>query len=1005
MSYHAAGSSENQALYNRLNARLDSNIQLKTNASYRALAAFLIQYKCESGGDSNIIDQGQKIPYKIPEKLLPRFFDLLERCRKENLVLNFSEKQLEPSGIMLDFDIEQDDEKSQLQDHHFYSLTSSIITMISQMLSFDSVDKITTHVMFLRKTKTDFKKVDEIKESSDYFKDGFHMLIPGIKFTKDLKKYLIKKILEDEIIHSVFDGELETRGELNSILDKNSAHVVTLFPGNCKSGKVPYDISHIYKVTIKNKSIINFVQCQQGEWNTMNIVHEFSVNYNRDGGIIDKREYPIKSEILQEVRKWAINTKPLENKINQDLSILSIHDPDADELQAVVNILDIKRCDEYKDWFAIVCALAYLNDRYRAIAYQFSDKRDKGVRTEFDQVWADALSNKNKYSYSKQMIYNYAKLDNPEEFQRIMSESVFTKLTESIFDQKTNGDFDHWHIAKLLKQMIGNKFLVDIDENTEKIGWYEFVLADDPQIPGEIYKWRRCVDPHTLRIYLSEILPVLFNRALDYLDDRKNKAEEETQIKYYNKLTATVTKSRKKLFNGGFKSGVIRESEALFREMGFCRGLDKDENIMGVGNGILVFDKVPRLIESYHHYKISRYTPIKYKKIDPEDPTVQDVFKSIFDLFPKDELDAFHFIMFFSSTSLHAKIKACLFTALKGGGANGKSYFMELLRNLLGGVNENGYGAKLPISYLIEKEPLSNNASPVLEPLMYSRMTYFSESDKSEQLRVSKMKKLTGQEPINVRCLFGKQRNIMHKSNFFLTTNFALGIDTTDHGTWRRFLMYHMKIKLCSRPTPGNRYEKLANPEFANKKCRDPEFLSAFLSILCMYLSILEMKHKGDITKVPCPTIRKETEEFRNSQDVINRFITERIVITEDKNHEMPMSELIDTYCRWYDANIREWSHDRLDIGIMFRNSRLEKYVDKTVNGVYFIRGHRVLGPDEEKDENEQFMIQVELEDKRQHAEDAKGSNPNGNVDSNTVLRKMFNEYQDLIKQHNIEYW
>ena len=275
-------------------------------------------------------------------------------------------------------------------------------------------------------------------------------------------------------------------------------------------------------------------------------------------------------------------------------------------------------------------------------------------------------------------------------------------------------------------------------------------------------------------------------------------------------------------------------------------------------------------------------------------------------------------------------------------------------------------------------------------------------------MRVSKLKKIAGQEPICVRCLYGKQRNVVHKSNFILATNFALGIDTTDHGTWRRFMMYVMKIKLCPNPKKGNRYEKLADPSFAEKKCRDPEFLSGFLSILCMYLSVLDMKHKGDITKVPCPTIRKETEEFRNSQDVVNRFITERIVIMEDESHEMPMTELVDTYCRWYDANIREGTHDRLDIGLMFRNSRLTKFVDKTVNGVYFIRGHRVLGPEEIKDENEQFIVRYELgaerknDDENKEEDDVKPNIPV--IDSNTALREMYNEYQYLIIQNNIAY-
>jgi phage/plasmid-associated DNA primase len=318
--------------------------------------------------------------------------------------------------------------------------------------------------------------------------------------------------------------------------------------------------------------------------------------------------------------------------------------------------------------------------------------------------------------------------------------------------------------------------------------------------------------------------------------------------------------------------------------------------------------------------------------------------------------------MFFLCTSLTGRLKACLFLTLRGNGANGKSYLMELVRNLLGGVNEMGYGCKLPIQYLIEREPMSNNASPVLVPLTYARLTYFSESDKSEQLRVSKKKKLTSHEPINVRPLYGKQQNIIHKSNFVLETNYALTIDTTDHGTWRRERYYTMKIKFCKEPNPAHKYEKQDDPTFSTKKARDPEFLSGMLSILSMYFSILDMKYKGDINEVPCPTITRETEIFRNSQDIINRFITERVVITPDDETEMSFTDLVDQYCRWYDANVKERRHDRLDISLMFKNSRLSNAVVKKINGSLCIKGHRVLGPEEEKAEDERFMIEP-LED------------------------------------------
>lgn len=994
---HEDLSASNDTLFNRLDAKLDNDIQLKTNSSYRELTTFLREYKSAGSDQTNIIDQGQKVPYNIPDKLLPRFFSILEKCRKDKLVLSFSEKQLDPSGIMLDFDILQEVENSQISDSHFYTLTRYIIKLLTTILQFDS-EKFTTYAMILRKTKTEYKDTDKC------FKDGFHILLPGIKLKKNVKKFLIKKILEENILEKVFD-DVEFYGDINNIIDKNSAHVVTLFPGSCKSGKIPYSIDRIYRIDIK-QSEIALIQINSNDIENMNLVYDFSVNYTREGSLFEKVEISATEEVSALITQWSCTQSTGDKKNKDDLSILNMHDPDSDQLKKIIDILNEKRCGEYKYWFGIVCALAYINERYKSLALYFSGKREKGVRTEFEKVWLDATSNKNKYSYSKEMIYNYAKLDNPEQFNIIMNEGVFSQLTEYIFDKKIGGNVDHWQIAQLMNKMVGNKFVVDYNNESGSLSWFEFVLGDDCSKNGEIYKWRCHKDPHIVLSYLSSKVPVLFDRMITYLEDKKNSSAEEEQMKFYSSLIKTVSQASRKLYNNSFKRGVISECESIFRKMNFADQLDRDENIMGVGNGVLVFNKVPTLVSSYHHYKISRFSTVNYRKMDPTNNIIQDVFKSIWDLFPENEKDAFHYVMFFLSTSLTGRLKACLFLTLRGNGANGKSYLMELMRGVLGGVMEGGYGCKLPIQYLIEREAMSNNASPVLVPLTWSRLTYFSESDKSEKLRVSKKKKLTSHEPINVRPLYGKQQNIIHKSNFVLETNYALTVDSTDHGTWRRERYYTMKIKFCRDPNPKSKYERQDDPSFSVKKSKDPDFMSGMLSILAMYFSILDMKYDGDINAVECPTIKKETEIFRNSQDNINKFIVERVVIMPDDEYEMPFTDLLDTYCQWYDNNVRESRHNRQDISLMLQNSRLSKFISKKINGSMTIKGHRVLDSGEEKSDEEEFIVE-NMQDINDLGKDDNDEEEDNKVypSSNQILREVFDEYKELAEKNDINYW
>jgi phage/plasmid-associated DNA primase len=1002
------------SVFNKLDAQLDNTVQLKTNSTYNELQSFLQKYKIQKSTNgnnnnkhsvSNIIDQGRKISYDIPNLLIPEFFRLLELCRKQRMVLNFSEKQIEPSGIMLDFDIKQAGEKCQVSDDHCYSLVTRLVDVIIKCLVPCDV-KYDIYIMVLKKIKTEYREENNEK----YFKDGFHILIPGIKVSKGFKRYLIKLIQETKLLDSIFD-DIKINGEISDMLDTNSSHVVTLFPGNCKSGGTPYAIDKIYSTSIKNSKITCVSQCNNDFEHKLNITYDFSVNWERLNSPVVKREFLV-LESINDIINSSSKPAPTESsKIENDLSILGVHDPDSTQLKNIIDILDVSRCEEYKEWFSIVCALAYLGNKYKPLALYFSGKRAKGVRDEFETVWERAITSEKKYNFSKDMIENYARIDNPEEYRKIMNGSIFAILTEAIFDKKIGGYVDHWQIASLLKAMLPNKYIVDYNESTNSLNWYEFVLQDDPHIPGEIYKWRCCKDPYTLSKYISMKIPIVFDRAIEYLNERKTKAIDEDQVKYYNTLIKIVVQSSRKLFNHGFKLGVMKESESLFRQVNFARQLDKDENTMGVGNGVLLFDKVPILIESHNPYNVSRYTSVKYKKLNPLDSLTIEVYKSIIDLFPDDELDAFHYILFFLCTSLTGRMKACIFLTLRGNGANGKSYMMELIRNLLGGVMDGGYGCKLPIQFLIEKDQLSNNASPVLVPLKWARLTYFSESDKSEHLKVSKVKMLTGHEPLTIRALYGNQENIVSRSNYLVGTNYELKNDSTDHGTWRRLQEYVMKIKFCKNPS--NKYEKMDDPTFSTKKAQDPDFLSCMLGILTMYLGILDMKYKGDINLVPCPTVKRETEIFRNRQDVINKFLTERVVITPDPDYTMTTDYLTDAYCHWYDINVKEKRHDRADINMMFRNSKIGDRIIKKINGTDKIKGLRVLGADEEKDDTEIYMsdnIRVaENIENRVENEVVNGIEFEPAIDrkafASGVLNEMYAEYVSLIEENNIDYW
>lgn len=976
-------------------AEVDRKMEYKyEKESYKNLKRFLRSFKIDksSKNEYNIMDQLYGDKYHILDHKIPEFFELLEECHKDKKVLHLCESQKEPSCLMLDFDIEQIDQKSQFVQYDYYEpLIKKIMGLLKGILKINS--DIELKVVITKKPTIVYKP------EKKYYKDGFHMIISGIKIRKSLKKFIIKKIIEKGILTSVLSRiKVINENGINDILDVNSAHVPVLFIGSCKRNtKIVYNVEKIYQVFIK-KDIpdVSVFKVNEDFWDNINIPYEFSLNFEDPNGS--------KKLVYFEKKEFIGDVDDIKNKISHDednksnLSILRMTDPDAKEICDYINILDNNRWNNYNSWHRLIGFLAKYGDRYKPIAIDFMEKNPNPNSTKngnrFEEEWRRALSS--DYPYSIHLLKAYAKEDNPEEYELIKNKTVFAQARMWIFDICIQGRLEHYQMASLLFEMVGNKFIYRIDNKK----WYEFIVPGDKLNPGELYKWRENKGkPFNLFDYMSLKLPEVFKNQLKFIDYLIEKSDNEDKIKYYNKMKQKITDFTYKLYQHGFKQNIIKECEARFRDYDVEDKMDNDKkypNIFGVRQGLLEFKpdekKECELINYTHDKYISRYSPVIYKRMDPENKIIQEVYKSIWDLFPEDEMDVFHYLLYFVSTSLTGRHKAATLVMLTGNGANGKSYLMELINNVLGSVFNKGYGTKLPISYLLENDQHSSNANPVLMSLKKARFAYFSESDKDEVLHPKKLKSLTAHEPITARALYGDYENFQPHAIYMLCTNYLFRIDSTDHGTWRRIKLYRMKIRFTRDydEKKGNKFEKKMDPSFSGKKTSNQEWLSAFLSILVMYLTILDNKYDGDIDNIECPTIDNETEDYRTTQDTINQFINQKVIKTADEKEEYRF-DVYNEYARWYNENVRSSSDfNKPSVIASFENSKIGKHIRKRGDNSIWIKGYRLEG-DSPIEDNEKWVYQ--LNNKKN-----KTTNKNKKyLTSYQELKKMYNMYKQII--------
>ena len=273
--------------------------------------------------------------------------------------------------------------------------------------------------------------------------------------------------------------------------------------------------------------------------------------------------------------------------------------------------------------------------------------------------------------------------------------------------------------------------------------------------------------------------------------------------------------------------------------------------------------------------------------------------------------------------------------------SNGKSVLMELFRATLG----NNYARTIPLSFITDQgRARSGAADPVMMDLKSARLAIYAESDRDEKVNVAKVKDVTGGEEQTGRQLFGEQENFKVNCNHIVTTNNQFKIESTEHAVWRRFISYKFKFEFHMDPNPNEKFQRKRDPELINMILEDKRYHSAFLSILVHYRSKLYANYGGQILRVPRPTILKETEEYRQGEDIFQRYIMQRIYFYKGK--QQSMDELVSNFRSYYRIeNGEQYKAKTAQMISTFRTTLLEKHIKESgglfnLNDLYSCNEH-----------------------------------------------------------------
>jgi putative DNA primase/helicase len=214
---------------------------------------------------------------------------------------------------------------------------------------------------------------------------------------------------------------------------------------------------------------------------------------------------------------------------------------------------------------------------------------------------------------------------------------------------------------------------------------------------------------------------------------------------------------------------------------------------------------------------------------------------------------------------------------LFGTGANGKTTFLNTLMYLLG-----DYAIATPTETFMKKS--GDQSTNDIARLRGTRFVTTTEAEQGRRLSEPIIKKITGNDQMTARFLYGEYFNFTPTFKIWMATNHKPVIKGTDYGIWRRIRL----IPFTTRIEEGNQ-DKHLEMKLKNEA-------SGILNWLLE--GTARWKREGLIAP---KIVLTATDEYRGEMDVIGNFLKERCI--QKKELMIRIRELYKAYAEWCDEN------------------------------------------------------------------------------------------------------
>lgn len=543
------------------------------------------------------------------------------------------------------------------------------------------------------------------------------------------------------------------------------------------------------------------------------------------------------------------------------------------------------------------------------------------------------------------LVY-WARLDSPENYQRLLSESLETLYKEILLAPS------HKKLAALLFRKYENHFLCsDYEGNV----WYQWenhcwrrmdgtssvrrkitgTCKDGDSLVSDFVRRRNRVlaekltDNRDIRD-LAEKADAL-KAELDAFKERhgadagasasapevkKNVRELSARLKAAKEEVDKVRKEVIKMHIRPYDEviqrylettasidSIIKEAKQEFLDVRFNRKLNANPQLFLFHNGVfdleemLFRDGVPT---DYLSIEGSTDQP-SYKVCDLEtSPEVREIMRYFEQVITDPEKREFFLTLVGSCLEGHNTNN--IFPILTGSGSNAKSLTFSFIEETFG-----IYAGKLNPAFLTQRRNKSNSASPEIHSILDCRIVSSEESEVTDELNTAIIKEITGNSRFTSRTLYqSKMTTKIPQFTPFLICNDLPNIQSLDGGTWRRIVVISFDSKFVDDPDDPKHALNTVNSgkiflvdrtiKQKMEKWREP-----FMYVL-IHKYYRKFKDSGKNLRIP-ECVRVFTDRYKDDNDLLQPFIEMFIIVTNNPTDSIKMKELYARLLLWFREN------------------------------------------------------------------------------------------------------